>query len=86
MNNQYSSSWSSSSHQSSHQQPYYGGYQQHHYSQIEEKANREAKKLAQEYLKQKPCCDDKPAEENKEKVFIVYKFIQTPIDAITVAM
>lgn len=83
MSSQFPSSWSSS-----HQQPYYGGYQQQqqYYGQIEEQANREARALAHEYLKQKPCGDDKPAEENKEKVFIVYKFIQTPIEAITVAM
>ena len=38
------------------------------------------------------CCDPKPdspkpqPEENSEKVFIVYKFIQTPIDAIIAGM
>ena len=35
-------------------------------------------------------CDDKqpskPSEENNEKVFIVYKFIQTPIEAIIAGM
>jgi hypothetical protein len=83
MSSQYSSSWSSS------HQPYYGGYQQQqqqYYALIEDQANREAKALAQEYLKQRPYCEEKPAEENKEKVFIVYKFMQTPIEAITVAL
>ncbi len=78
----YSGSWGS--------QPSYpcGGYTQY-YALIEEKANKEAKTLAQEYLRQssKPC-EDKPEkfEDNKEKVFIVYKIIQTPIEAITTGM
>jgi hypothetical protein len=71
----YSGSWGS--------QPSYpcGGYTQY-YALIEEKANKEAKTLAQEYLRQ----SSKPCEDNKEKVFIVYKIIQTPIEAITTGM
>jgi len=86
-NNCQGSSYSSGSWGS---QPSYpcGGYTQY-YALIEDKANKEAKSLAQEYLRQssKPS-DDKPErfEDNKEKVFIVYKIIQTPIEAITTGM
>lgn len=36
--------------------------------------------------KPKPQCSQPQCEENSEKVFIVYKFIQTPIDAIIAGM
>jgi hypothetical protein len=60
-----------------------------------------AKSMTVEYLKQSnnkgsstssprsnpDCCPPaKPHEEDKEKVFIVYKIIQTPIDAIIAGM
>lgn len=53
---------------------------------IEEQANLQAQSLTIEYLKK--CkgnnCDPQP--EPQEKVFIVYKFIQTPIEAIIAGM
>ena len=59
---------------------------------IEEQANLQAQKLTLEYLKNQKATtkpvesDPKPSEDPSEKVFIVYKFIQTPIDAIIAGM
>lgn len=69
---------------------------------IEEQANKEAKTLTHEYMKKSDnkgaasnsrvasslssSCNVEKFEDDKEKVFIVYKFIQTPIEAITAGM
>lgn len=92
-----SSSWSSSSSSQSH----FVGGDAHYYQRIEEQANQQAQKLTLEYLRQaklqrqSPKSSDKPSddqpeqpqmEENSEKVFIVFKFIHTPIEAIIAGM
>jgi hypothetical protein len=72
-----------------------------YYAKLEEQANVQAQKMTIEYLKKAKLssslnnlnnnCENNnnnlpKAEENQEKVFIVYKFIQTPIEAIIAGM
>ena len=39
-----------------------------------------------EYLKQNKATDNNNCQQDSEKVFIVYKFIQTPIETLTAGM
>lgn len=56
---------------------------------IEEQANKQAQALTADYLKQVKGGDANgqgQAEENNDKVFIVYKIMQTPLDALQAGM
>lgn len=89
-NHHESSSWAS-------QSPQRG---EDYYQRVEEQANLQAQKLTLEYLRQaklqrqsndssdcgKPSEPQPMMEENSEKVFIVFKFIHTPLEAIIAGM
>lgn len=54
-----------------------------YYSLLEEQINLQAKRQTSDYLKQNAGGDDN---QDKEKVFIVYKFVNTPIEALIAGM
>ncbi len=64
----------------------------HYYSFIEEQANKQAETMTAEYLKKVKGGDNQPneqglqPEESNEKVFIVYKIMQTPLEALQAGM
>lgn len=78
------SSWRSAPSSSQHFAGYNPSSSGCYYAQVEEYVNMQAQQMAAEYLNK--ASKEERHEEDKEKVFIVYKFIQTPIDALIAGM
>ena len=57
-----------------------------YYAQLEENINAKAKKMTVDYLKKGADRRGSLQPHNQEQIFLVYKFIQTPIDAIIAGM
>lgn len=74
--------WQSSSQATSSGSSSSGAYS--YYTVLEEQINLQAQKLTLDYLKKNKGTNNQP--NDNEKVFIVYKFIQTPIEALIAGM